>query len=271
MAPRFVQDNEGQFRPLVAGELKPRIPFPPSVASGKMPAGASDPRARLADMDREGIDVMVMYPTIGLFFFGIDRVDITVALCRAYNDWAHDFCRVDPQRLLAPTLLPQLNIHEAMTEVRRGVTELGLTGALMRPNPVAGRTLDHPAFEPLWTLLEELDVPLVLHEGTTQDLPQVGGDRYQNFMFRHMISHAFEQQMGLLSLICGGVLERHPSLRVLIVEAGVGWVPVLARAHGPSRGSVGIRERAPPVGHRPSISSASASSRLTRTRNCCRR
>jgi predicted TIM-barrel fold metal-dependent hydrolase len=56
-------------------------------------------------------------------------------------------------------------------------------------------------------------------------VPQVGHDRYENFMFRHAISHAFEQQMGLLSLTCGGVLERHPGLRVLIVEAGVGWVP----------------------------------------------
>ena len=54
---------------------------------------------------------------------------------------------------------------------------------------------------------------------------QAGGDRYENFMFRHMLSHPFEQQMGVLSLICGGVLERHPGLRVLIVEAGVGWVP----------------------------------------------
>ena len=64
-----------------------------------------------------------------------------------------------------------------------------------------------------------------MHEGTTQDVPQVGIDRYDNFMFRHMITHPFEQQMGLLSLICGGVLERHPGLRALVVEAGVGWVP----------------------------------------------
>jgi predicted TIM-barrel fold metal-dependent hydrolase len=118
-----------------------------------------------------------------------------------------------------------MDVGESMTELRRGISELGLKCAFLRPNPVGGRTLDNPAFEPLWSLLEELDQPLVLHEGTTQDLPQVGMDRYDNFLFRHMISHAFEQQMALLSLTCGGVLERHPNLRVVIVEAGCGWVP----------------------------------------------
>jgi predicted TIM-barrel fold metal-dependent hydrolase len=225
MAPGFVQDNQGRYRPYVAGEMKPMIPFPPGAKPGGMAPGGSDPHVRLADMNKEGIDVMAMYPTTGLFFFGIERVDVTVALCRAFNDWAHDFCRVAPERLIAPVLVPQMDRHEALAEIRRGVTELGQRGAMMRPNPIAGRTLEHPAYEPIWSLLEELDVPLVLHEGTTQDVIQAGGARYENFMFRHMLSHPFEQQMGVLSLICGGVLERHPGLRVLIVEAGVGWVP----------------------------------------------
>ncbi len=225
MAPSFVVDNEGRPRPFVGGQMKPYIPFPPGTSPELGMPGGSDPKARLADMDKEGIDVMVMYPTTGLFFFGIAELDVTVALCRAFNDWSAEFCSASPERFFAPVLVPQMDVGETLLEVRRGVKELGLRGAFMRPNPIAGRTLDHPAFEPLWSLLEELDVPLVLHEGTTQDVPQVGGDRYQNFLFRHMISHAFEQQMALLSLICGGVLERHPGLRVLIVECGIGWVP----------------------------------------------
>ena len=225
MAPGFVVDSQGRPRPYVAGEMKPHIPMPPGSTPGQMSPGGSDPHARLADMDKEGIDVMTMYPTTGLFFFGIERVDVTVALCRAFNDWAHDFCSVASERLIAPVLVPQIDVHEALSEIRRGMEELGQRGAMMRPNPIGGRTLEHPAYEPIWSLLEELDVPLVLHEGTTQDVVQVGTERYDNFMFRHMVSHAFEQQMGLLSLICGGVLERHPGLRVLVVEAGVGWVP----------------------------------------------
>jgi predicted TIM-barrel fold metal-dependent hydrolase len=225
LAPRFVRDSQGRPCMYVGGEVKEHIPMPPGHRAGDAMAGGRDPHVRLADMNKEGIDVMVMYPTTGLFFFGLERLDVTAALCRAYNNWAHDFCSVAPERLFAPVILPQMDVPESIAETRRAAEKLGLRGVVLRPNPVAGRTLDHPAFSPLWSLLEELDVPLVLHEGTTQDVPQVASDRYQNFMFRHLISHAFEQQLGLMSLICGGVLERHPGLRVLIVEAGVGWVP----------------------------------------------
>jgi len=225
MAPRFVTDTQGRPRILLGGEMMEYIPMPPGHTAGQTMAGGRDPNARLADMNKEGIDVMVMYPTTGLFFYGVKRLDLTVALCRAFNDWAGDFCAVAPDRLFAPAVLPQMDVCEAMAEAERVAEKRTLRGVVLRPNPVAGRTLDHPAFEPLWSLIEELDVPLVLHEGTTQDVPQAGTERYDNFMLRHIISHAFEQQMGLMSLACGGVLERHPRLRVLIVEAGIGWVP----------------------------------------------
>lgn len=224
LAPRWVRDNQGRRRLLVGGSLRPPIPFPPGPALIDT-TEEHDAKRRLADMDREGIDRMAMYPTIGLFFFGIERVDVTVALCRAYNDWAHDYCSAAPERLLAPLVLPQLDVQESVAELTRGLDELGARAAMLRPNPIGGRTLDDPAFEPLWERLEERGAALVLHEGATLDVPQLGCDRTDNFLFRHMICHPFEQQMALLSLICGGVLERHPGLRVLIVEAGLAWVP----------------------------------------------
>jgi predicted TIM-barrel fold metal-dependent hydrolase len=221
--PRRVTDNQGRTRRMVGGKLLPYIPLPAKPPMEKLP-GASDPKARLADMDRAGVDVMVIYPTAGLYFFSLEDKDACVALCRAYNDWAADFCAHDPRRLVAPAVIPQMDVQEAIAEARRSIG-IGLKGVFMRPNPIAGRTLDHPAFEPLWEVLAAANVPVVLHEGTTQDLPQAGNDRYDNFLFRHMISHPFEQQMGLLSLIMGGVLERHPNLRAMIVECGVGWAP----------------------------------------------
>ena len=221
--PRTATDNQGRRRRLVGSKMLPFIPLPPKTAMEKLP-GASDPKARLADMDRAGVDVMVIYPTAGLYFFSLEDKDACVALCRAYNDWAADFCAQDPRRLIAPAIIPQMDVQAAITEAKRAVV-LGLKGVFMRPNPIGGRTLDHPAYEPLWEALAGANVPVVLHEGTTQDLPQAGNDRYDNFLFRHMISHPFEQQMGLLSLIMGGVLERHPNLRAMIVECGVGWAP----------------------------------------------
>jgi predicted TIM-barrel fold metal-dependent hydrolase len=224
MAPRSVVDTYGRKRTLLAGQLRPYIPTA-NPEGGPRRAGGYDPHARLADMDAEGMDVSVIYPSAGLAFGGIERLDVLVALSRAYNDWLHDYCKPAPERLIGIAAVPQLDLHETLLETRRAVEELGFRGIFLRPNPIGGRTLDHPAFEPLWSLLEELDVPATIHEGTTQNLPQAGLDRYDNFLFRHVISHPHEQQMGVLSIICGGVLERHPKLRVAFLESGAGWMP----------------------------------------------
>jgi predicted TIM-barrel fold metal-dependent hydrolase len=176
-------------------------------------------------MDRHGIQISVLYPSAGLHFASIPESDVAIALCRAYNDWLADFCSVDPSRLLGVALLPQIDVGASVAEARRAIAELGFKGVMMRPNPVAGRTLDSAAFDPLWSVLEGLDVPVGLHEATTMNVLQAGTDRYDNYMFLHVISHPHEHQMACLSLICGGVLERHPGLRVAFLEAGCGWVP----------------------------------------------
>jgi predicted TIM-barrel fold metal-dependent hydrolase len=222
--PKLVTDNQGRIRRVIGNEMLPYIPRDPNVKQMNQVEGAASPKARIADMDRGGVDVMVNYPTTGLLFGGVKDVPTLVALCRAYNDWAAEFVAYDPKRLIAPAVVPQASVDETLAETKRAM-KLGLSGIMMRPNPIGGRTLDNPALEPVWELLEEYRAPLVLHEGTTQNLPQVGLDRYENFLFRHMVSHPFEQQMGLMELICGGVLERHPKLHVLIVECGCAWAP----------------------------------------------
>jgi uncharacterized protein len=146
-------------------------------------------------------------------------------LSRAYNEWIRDFCATDRHRLRAAAVVPQLDVAAAMREAEHAVGELGLSAVMLRPNPIGGRTLDDPTFDPLWSLIEELDVPVVLHEGTTMNVPQAGLDRYDNYMFLHVITHPHEHQMACLSLICGQVLQRHPKLRVAFVESGCGWVP----------------------------------------------
>lgn len=215
MAPRLVRDSRGKSCMMIGDALNPCDPFD----------FVDTPQARLNAMDAEGIDAAVIYPTVGLFFGGLDRLDFLSALCRAANDWASEYCGANPRRLAAPAIVPQLDIYEAVKEARRAVAELGLNGVFMRPNPIGGRNLDHPAWEPMWDLLEELDVPLVLHEGTSGNVPQVGPDRFDNALYAHAISHPAEHMMAMMTLICGGVLDRHPSLRVVHVEAGCGWVP----------------------------------------------
>lgn len=224
LAPAWRTDNRGRRRQVIGGRMQGYIPMHPDWDTQRRPGGM-DSKARLEDMDAEGIAVSVIFPTTGLYFAGIEDPDFQREMCRAYNDWLHEFCAADPSRLVGVAVIPQGDVADAIAEAQRAVGELGFKGAMLRPNPIRGRNLDDPAYEPLWSALEELDAAAAIHEGTTQDVVQVGRDRFDNFMFRHALSHPIEMQIACLSLICGGVLERHPRLRVAFLESGCGWAP----------------------------------------------
>src|SRR5438067_1895292 len=132
MAPREATNTVGRQCTVIGDHLAP-------FAISGIPI-VDTPQIRLAAMDEEGFDAMIVYPTAGLLFGGLQRVDLWAALCRAHNDYAHDYCSTDPSRLFSPAMLPQLDVFECVKEARRGVAELGLKGVFMRPNPIGGRT-----------------------------------------------------------------------------------------------------------------------------------
>ncbi len=222
MAPRRVLDSQGRIRLFIAEELQPFLPSL-TMEQAQRPGGV-DPNARLVDMNAEGLDVAVCFTSIGLYFGGVADADLNAALCRAYNDWLYDYTQAAPDRLAGVAMVPQLDVGLAMEEAERAVRDLGFKAVMWRPNPIAGRDLDHPALAPFLSLMEELGAALAIHEGTTQNLPQAGLDRFDNYLYRHMVSHPHEQQMACMTLICGGALERHPRLKVVFLESGAGWI-----------------------------------------------
>lgn len=222
MAPRRVLDSQGRVRLFIAEELQPFLPSL-TMEQAQRPGGV-DPKARLVDMDAEGLDVAVCFTSIGLYFGGVADADLNAALCRAYNDWLYDYTQAAPDRLAGVAMVPQLDVGLAMEEAERAVRDLGFKAVMWRPNPIAGRDLDHPALAPFLSLMEELGAALAIHEGTSQNLPQAGLDRFDNYLYRHMVSHPHEQQMACMTLICGGTLERHPRLKVVFLESGAGWI-----------------------------------------------
>ena len=223
-APQRVRDEQGRTRNVIDGEMLEVIPMAPEWNSADRPTGGWDPEARLADMDAEGIAQAVLFPTTGLFFAGIDDAALETALCRAYNDWLFDYAAADRSRLIGVATIPQHDVDAAIAEARRAVDDLGARGIMVRPNPIAGRPLHHPIYEPLWAAAAELDVPVAIHEGTTLNVVQSGHDRFEDFAYRHACSHPHEQQIACLSFTCAGILERHPDLRVVFLESGCGWI-----------------------------------------------
>jgi predicted TIM-barrel fold metal-dependent hydrolase len=186
-------------------------------------------QVQLEAMDTEGLDVAAIYPSRGLLVLSEPDLDpkLAAALARAYNNWLHDFCQTNPRRLLPVAMLSVFDIADALAETKRCVQELGFKGVFLRPNIVRGRNWHDPYFDPLWSLLEELNVPVGFHEGVVTGLPQVGKRFGGNFLLRHIFSHSGEMMLGVASFCAGGVLERHPRLTVAFLEGNCSWLPHL--------------------------------------------
>ena len=184
---------------------------------------------QLEAMDIEGIDVAVLYPTRGLQALSEGDMEprFAAALARAYNNWLHDFCSADPARLLGAGMISPFDVDEAVAEARRCTRELGFRGIFMRSNPVNGRNFHDDYYEPLWSELEDLGMPLGLHESSSSGVRQVGDQFEPNFMLRRVFAQPVEQMLALGSICSGGVLARHPNLKVAFLEANCGWLPWL--------------------------------------------
>lgn len=227
--PRPARDETGRFGYVVGDrfvmQTASSLAERPKTADGKLPAGGWDPEQRILDMDTEGIDIAILYPTLSFFFPELHDIELHTALCRAYNDWLADFCKTDPRRLVGVALLPLNDVEASIRELERTVRDFGFRGAFIRPNPYEGVPIQHPRYEPFWQRAQELDVAITVHEGISDSLPTLGRDRSSNPVLQHLMSHPFEQMAACAGLVLGGVLERHPKLRFVFLESGSGWLP----------------------------------------------
>ena len=188
--------------------------------------GGFDPRERLRVLDAEGIDIAVLYPGLGLSLGAIEDVELAVASCRVYNDWIAEYCAADRTRLVGVAALPLQDPLAAAAEARRAVTELGLRGAFARPNPPRGVALHDAVYTPVWEALESLQVPIAFHPAGLWDMPGTSRSMAQ-FMApgtHHALILFFDDYMTLANLVYAGVLERHPGMRVAMLECGGGWI-----------------------------------------------
>lgn len=232
-APKIERVPNGQLLFRLEGDRFHRRPdeSPFRTTGGVTPVNpdralATDPRDRLRAMDEDGIDCGMLFPSAGLYLPSVADADFGAALCRAYNNWLSDYRSADTRRLMGVGVVPPQDIDCCVRETKRVVRELGCKGVFVRPNPVKGRTLDDAYYDPFYRLLEELNVPLMVHEGSGAYLPTAGADRFSGeWFFTHTISHPVEQMLASLSLIAKGTLEKFPALKVIFLEAGATWLP----------------------------------------------
>ena len=231
-APRGVKDNRGVDFLMVEGKLwpKPSGPGVGNVGAGysrrpQATTGMADPVQRIKDVDLEGIDTAVLFGTnVFLSLAYYEDADNACALARAYNNWLAESCSQDRARLIKGVALVRIQEPlEAAKELRRCVTELGFVAVGTPAHSSTGRNLDNPALRPFFAAAEELDVPVCIHVGAGRTA--AGTERSTNAFFNHVITRPFEQMIGALCIVAGGILEEFPRLRVAFLEAGAGWVP----------------------------------------------
>ncbi|RIK95853.1 MAG: amidohydrolase [Proteobacteria bacterium] len=203
---------------------------PPQHGLTRAAGDPHTPGGVLADADREGIDQMVLFPSLGLGVGSIEDGAFAAEFARLYNRFVAEFCAGGEGRLFAPAALPLQNVGAAI-EIAHEAKRLGLVGAVIPP-ALRDVNLDHPSLDAFYAAAADLDLPLGVHGAPGVHLPQIGVDRFTNYVQVHCVSFPFDQMAAMTALISGGVFERHPRLRVAFLEAGVGWVPYfLDRLH----------------------------------------
>lgn len=213
----------------VVFDLPATTPFIPcgdaALIEDQLRSGFDAP-SYLRAMDAQGIDAVVLYPSIGLFVPFLPELSPqeSADACDAYNEWAAGYCATAPTRLAAVGLVPQADPKVA-AEVARRAAGLGLVGVLVRPNHLGDAYLGDEAFDPLFAAVADTGMVLSVHEGLGLRAPTIGGDRFASFVGRHLCSHPLEQMTAMAALVLGGSLERHPDMRVAFLESGTGWLP----------------------------------------------
>ncbi len=185
--------------------------------------GGYDPACRLDVLDEEGIDQTLLFPSIYLLYGNLSDVALADAACRAYNDWLADFCSRSPERLFGAAIVPLQDVERAARETERAAG-LGLRAVTIRPERYNGLALHDPACEPFLAAAQSANVSLAVHGSFGSRMSSFATGRYDNPFFEHMICHPFEQMAACLDVVCGGVLERFPNLRVGFFESGLGWL-----------------------------------------------
>ncbi|HWP57816.1 MAG TPA: amidohydrolase family protein [Candidatus Acidoferrales bacterium] len=178
-----------------------------------------DVDARLRDLDRMGVDIQVIYPT--LFLVEVtERADVELALRRSYNRWLAERCARSRGRLRWVMLPPVRTMDKALEELRFAKDQ-GACGVLKKGDREAGFWPADPYFFPLYEQAERLDLPICFHTGagTPDSSPARLFPLSGFYRITLPVVHAFQ------SLIAQGVPARFPRLRFGFIEAAASWIP----------------------------------------------
>jgi aminocarboxymuconate-semialdehyde decarboxylase len=190
------------------------------VVQNPFPRELWDTGQRLRDMDQHGVDMQVLAPTVFTFFYE-QEPKLALACAMLQNDEIAAETKRHPGRFVGLGGVPLQAPELAAGELKRAMSELGLRGAMIGSN-VNGRNLDDAALAPFWAAAEALGAFIFVH-------PHAGAaaERLGSYYLKNLVGLPFETTVAGASLVFGGVLERHPGLKVCLSHGG-GFLPYQA-------------------------------------------
>ena len=200
-----------------------------------------DMHARLDILDRFGIQAQIIYPNVAGFgserFMKVEDEDLRRACATVYNDAMAEIQSETNERILPMALMPWWNIEHSIAEVERA-KQMGLRGIVMcsDPDSIGLPDLGEDAWTPFWEACQALDMPVNFHIGASEtsfnmfgraSWPSMG---MQRRLALGSASLFMENSRVISNMICSGVLERLPNLKLVSVESGIGWIPFMLEA-----------------------------------------
>ena len=187
------------------------------------PAQNADAEARLALMDRYGVDVQALSQTAPVLL-GYNAEE-AAEICRVSNDDNFALCKAYPRRFVNICMISLLDMKSAMKEMERCIGELDCRGVTVQSNQ-NGKGLDSPEYFPFYAKLVEHDLPLLIHPTHWESYPLVDMDKGWRMM--HVFGWPFDTTQAVWRMIFGGVLDRYPALKVVTHHMGA-MLPYFAR------------------------------------------
>jgi aminocarboxymuconate-semialdehyde decarboxylase len=184
------------------------------------PRGGWDLERRLQDMAAAKVDIQVLSVCPQTFLYAQPPA-VAAAFARIQNEQLAKLVKAQPERFLGIATLPMQSPKRAADELRNAMRMLGLRGAQIGSN-IAGKNLDDPELDPVWATAAELGAFILVHP-----INVAGAERLSSYYLTNLIGNPLDTTIAAASLVFGGVLERHPALKICLAHGG-GFVPYQA-------------------------------------------
>jgi aminocarboxymuconate-semialdehyde decarboxylase len=202
-----ISESDGRYAALIAGRVQTRPIIPPLLDLPK----------RLTAMDATGVDVQLIASWIDLTAYALEPA-AGARYARMFNEALAATAAEAPGRFRPLATVPLQDPQSAAAELRHAVASLGAVGAEIATT-VDGIELDDPGLEPFWAAAEELRALVLVHPYAS-----LAGRHVSRYGLNNLIGNPAESTVAVGHLIFGGVLERHPGLRLVVVHGG-GFAP----------------------------------------------